>query len=72
MSSLWQKPFRKSKEANDKPSFHSVIDLGTEYVKALVVEVKEDRAVIIGQGVARHKGSYVSDSAINDLETVTR
>jgi cell division protein FtsA len=66
-----QKPFRKNKEANDKPSFRSVIDLGTEYVKALVVEVEEDRAIIIGQGVARHKGSYASDAAIGDFETVT-
>ena len=71
MSNLWKKPFRKNKEANDKPSFRSVIDLGTEYVKALVVEVEEDRAIIIGQGVARHKGSYANDGTISDLETVT-
>ncbi|MFB0535657.1 MAG: cell division FtsA domain-containing protein [Anaerolineae bacterium] len=71
MSNLLQNAFRKNKEANDKPSFRSVIDLGTEYVKALVVEVEEDRAIIIGQGVARHKGSYASDGAIGDLETVT-
>lgn len=71
MSSLWQKPFRKNKEANDKPSFRSVIDLGTEYVKALVVEMQEDRAVIIGQGVAQHKGSYASGGIISDLEAVT-
>jgi cell division protein FtsA len=71
LSSLWQRPFRKNREANDKPSFRSVIDVGTEYIKALVVEVQEDRAVIIGQGVARHKGSYASDGAIGDLEAVT-
>jgi cell division protein FtsA len=71
LSNLLQNPFRKNKEANDKPSFRSVIDLGTEYVKALVVEVEEGRAVIIGQGVARHKRSYASDGAIGDLETVT-
>ena len=71
MSNLLQNPFKRNKERNDKPSFRSVIDLGTEYVKALVVEVQEDRAVIIGQGIARHKGSYASDGAIGDLETVT-
>jgi cell division protein FtsA len=71
LSNLLQNPFRKNREENDKPSFRSVIDLGTEYVKALVVEVQEDRAVIIGQGVARHKGSYASDGTISDLETVT-
>jgi cell division protein FtsA len=71
LSNLWQKPFRKNKETNAKPSFRSVIDPGTEYVKALVVEVREDRAVIIGQGMARHKGSHVSDGVIGDLETVT-
>jgi cell division protein FtsA len=71
LNSLWHRPFRKNREANDKPSFRSVIDLGTEYVKALVVEVREDRAVIIGQGVARHKGSYAGDGAIGDLEAVT-
>ena len=71
MSNLLQNPFKKNREAN-KPSFRSVIDLGTEYVKALVVEVQEDRAVIIGQGVARYKGSYASGRAIGDLGTVTR
>jgi len=71
LSNLLQKPFRKNKEVNDKPSFRSAIDLGTEYVKALVVEVKEDRAIIIGQGMARHKGSYANDGAIGDLEAVT-
>jgi cell division ATPase FtsA len=71
LNSLLQGPFRKNKEAKHKPSFRSVIDLGTEYVKALVVEVQEDRAVIIGQGVARHKGSYASGGAISDLEAVT-
>jgi cell division protein FtsA len=71
LSNLLQNPFKKNKERNDKPSFRSVIDLGTEYVKALVVEVEEDRAIIIGQGIARHKGSYASDGAIGDLETVT-
>lgn len=71
MSTLWQRPFGKNREANDKPSFRSVIDLGTEYVKALVVEVKDDRAVVIGQGMARHKGSYASGGAIADLEAVT-
>jgi cell division protein FtsA len=71
LNNLLQNPFKKNREANDKPSFRSVIDLGTEYVKALVVEVEEDRAVIIGQGVARHKGSYASDGTIGDLETVT-
>jgi cell division protein FtsA len=71
LSNLWQRPFRKNREANDKPSFRSVIDLGTECVKALVVEVREDRAFIIGQGIARHKESYASDGAVSDLEHVT-
>jgi hypothetical protein len=71
LNNLLQNPFKKNREANDKPSFRSVIDLGTEYVKALVVEVQEDRAIIIGQGIAPHKGSYASDGAISDLEAVT-
>jgi cell division protein FtsA len=87
LSNLWQNPFRKNREENDrpfgyahggpfdsahgKPSFRSVIDLGTEYVKALVLEVEEDRAIIIGQGIARHKGAYASGGAISDLEAVT-
>jgi cell division protein FtsA len=71
LSSLWQRPFRKNRETNDKPSFRSVIDLGTECIKALVVEVKEDQAFIIGQGMARHKESYASDGFVSNLGTVT-
>jgi len=70
LSSLWPKHFRKNRKADDKPSFRSLMDLGTEYVKALVVEVKDDRAIIIGQGVARHKRNYASDGMIHDLEAV--
>ena len=32
----------------------SVLDIGTEYVKALVVQIESDRAVVIGEGMDRH------------------
>jgi hypothetical protein len=36
------------------PDLVSVLDPGTEYVKALVVQIESDRAVVIGEGMGRH------------------
>lgn len=37
-----------------RPNLVSVLDPGTEYVKALVVQLEGDRAVVVGQGMDRH------------------
>ena len=44
------------KIGNGQPMLVSVVDPGTEYVKALVVELNGDRAVVLGQGIERHEG----------------
>ena len=36
------------------PDLVSVLDPGTEYVKALVVQIESDRAVVVGEGMDRH------------------
>jgi len=36
------------------PKLVSVLDPGTEYVKALVVQIEGDSAVVIGEGIDRH------------------
>ncbi len=43
------------KIGSGQPTLVSVVDPGSEYVKALVVELNGDRAVILGQGVERHE-----------------
>ena len=43
-------------DSNDhEPRLVSVLDPGTEYVKALVVQLEGDRVVVIGEGMDRHK-----------------
>lgn len=40
---------------NGRPPLVSVLDPGTEYAKALVVQLDGDRVVVVGQGVDRHE-----------------
>jgi hypothetical protein len=43
------------KIGNGQPVLVSVLDPGSEYVKALVIELDGERAVILGQGIERHE-----------------
>ncbi len=55
--------FQKQK-ADRKSSFRSIIDLGTEYVKTLVVEVEGEQVTVIGHGQARHGGDRLGKRAM--------
>ncbi len=62
LNGLW----RTLKKGEDKgpPNFCSVVDLGTEYVKALVVKIEGERATIIGQGQARSGSNRLGSRAV--------
>jgi len=38
----------------EPPPALNVIDIGTEYIKALIVEIREEGAEVIGRGIAHH------------------
>ncbi|MGQ9627442.1 MAG: hypothetical protein ACUVV0_11130 [Anaerolineae bacterium] len=56
--------FRREEEGESQPSFFSIIDLGTEYVKTLVVEIKDRKAHILGYGQAQYRGSHLGPRAM--------
>ncbi len=71
MHKLWRSRFRKQRKTEEQqPSYLSVIDLGTEYVKALVVEVDDSQATIVGYGTARHQAPCVAGGRLADVGAV--
>ncbi len=46
--------FSRNRRCLSTPKLVSVLDPGTEYVKALVVQIEGDSAVVIGEGIDRH------------------
>ena len=71
MHKLWRPRFRKQRKTEEQPpSYLSVIDLGTEYVKALVVEVADSQAAVVGYGAARHPVAFVAAGRLTDVGAV--
>lgn len=62
LGGLWRT--LQKREDKGQPNFWSIIDLGTEYVKALVVKIEGERATVIGQGRAGHGSSRLGSKAV--------
>ncbi len=55
---------------DDAPQRYTALDIGTAYAKAIIIEVHEDRGIVLGVG--RHQQSYahMSDGIITDIPGV--
>jgi cell division ATPase FtsA len=48
----------------------SILDPGTSAVKALVVELEDNKATILGRGRTQHLGGLAADGSIGNLDTL--
>ncbi len=67
--SLWQNIFgQKQNSANHALS----LDIGTEFVKALIFQIdsQEDKGIVVGVGRARQKSGHMTSGAVADIEGV--
>lgn len=62
--------FLKSKKSSDR--FAISLDIGTEFVKALIFKVVEDKAEVVGVGRQRQKLSDMSGGMVTDIHGVIK
>ena len=63
--------FKRSRKVVDE-DYVVALDIGTEFVKALVAKVEEDELRIVGVGRARQEVSDMHSGAIADIAGVVR
>jgi cell division protein FtsA len=56
----------------ERPGYRTILDLGTEQIKALVLELEEDEALVVGVGRARHQQGWGGTGAVVDIQTMAR
>ncbi len=56
----------------ERPGYRTILDLGTEQIKALVLELGEDEALVVGVGRARHHQGWGGTGAVVDIQTMAR
>lgn len=55
-----------------RPGYRTILDLGTEQIKALVLELKEDEALVVGVGRARQRDGWELDGGVVDVRMMAR
>jgi len=63
---------RKSRKSNDQNDYIVALDIGTEYIKALIAKLDDDKLEIIGVGRAHQQISDMYAGAIADISGVVR
>src|SRR5437870_4977898 len=55
---------------DDQRQLYTALDIGTAYAKAIIVEVQEDEAVVLGVGRHQQSYSHMSDGIVTDISGV--
>lgn len=70
MNSMGIFNFLKSKNPEDR--FAVALDIGTEFVKALIFKIDDDKAIIVGSGRQRQKLTDMSGGTVTDIAGVIK
>src|SRR5215472_13018214 len=60
----------QSQEGGDGNQLYTALDIGTEFAKAIIVEVGEDEGVVLGVGRHHQSYSHMSDGIVTDISGV--
>jgi cell division protein FtsA len=69
---LWATVVGGRGTVREKSRHRTILDLGTEQVKALVLEIQSDEDLVVGVGRARHQHRWGLDGASDDVEAIVR
>lgn len=67
---FWLK-FKRTEGTEDEPAYRSVLDVGTTWVKALVVAEQDGEVRVIGRGRAHHRRAFSAGGKVADLNALT-
>lgn len=65
-----KRKFSLLRRRNEFHSHYTVIDVGTEFVKALIVKREEDKGIVIGAGRVRQQLTDMQAGAVADIQSV--
>src|SRR5215471_15550482 len=60
----------QSQDGGDGNQLYTALDIGTEFAKAIIVEVGEDEGVVLGVGRHHQSYSHMSDGIVTDIPGV--
>ncbi|MDY7039937.1 MAG: hypothetical protein SVX38_03660 [Chloroflexota bacterium] len=66
---FWPK-FKRTEEVEAGPEYHSVLDVGTTWVKTLVVAEQDGEVRVIGRGRAHHRGAFSAGGKVSDANAL--
>lgn len=69
---VFDKLLKRAKDTADGKDYIVALDIGTEFVKALIAQVQDDTMQIVGVGRARQDVSDMHSGAIADISGVVR
>ncbi len=72
MRELWSTLFGRRAPVTLRPGYRTILDLGTEQIKALVLELNEDEALVVGVGRARQQQGWELDGGVVDVRTMAQ
>jgi cell division protein FtsA len=62
--------FRLLRRRDEFQSHYTVLDIGTEFVKALVVKREDDKGIVLGVGKVRQAITHMQAGAVADIQSV--
>jgi cell division protein FtsA len=65
-----KRKFSLMRRRDEFHSHYTVLDIGTEFVKALVVKREEDKGIVLGVGKVRQSTSHMQAGAVADIQSV--
>jgi len=65
-----KRKFALLKRREEFQSHFTVLDIGTEFVKALIVKRENDKGIVLGVGKVRQAQSHMQAGAVADLQAV--
>lgn len=54
----------------EQPQLYTALDIGTEFAKAIIIEVREDEGTVLGVGRHHQSYSHMSDGIVTDIAGV--
>ena len=65
-----KRKFALLKRREEFQSHFTVLDIGTEFVKALIVKRENDKGIVLGVGKVRQAQTHMQAGAVADLQAV--
>src|SRR5438105_10035921 len=67
---MGKRKFRLLRRRDQFQSHYTILDIGTEFVKALVVKREDDKGIVLGVSKVRQANTHMQAGAVTDIQSV--